>query len=1351
MENTNNTSEESVHPERGTEQAVEEDVADGEDTSVVTVDPNGGTELEVNEDNVEGSLTAVKADTDPREGGSKSTDSKDGKTQPGEGTPAEGGTSSKDKERGDSEVGTGSKFLRLPIFAGSSSVELDDKVELPEDPPEVPFQEDDGLGDSLWTIQKRQGQIELEHSEESNPDGGRAASEEQRNNEESDLMKNDDGEIEKSVSSDREGENKYKVKLDQTSKSDKHRTPGKGKESKSRNYRSNQTLFTSHKSKKTDLYSDIDDSIAVPTSSAVFEKNSQGVSEKSKKHSEKTASSKVKVGDKSICSDMFDDRTQDSVSDLGKLEDLDDFKLEKSPKPGDLPTYSNPLVEDVKFEYEDSNDSVPSTSWSDAGIGSAIITQEQYSDKKWRMDKVQSMDQELNSKPSSHKSPRGSRRRSDSKGKEQDPGLLITVAGGSEDRSVAEKREKNTEIYEQQKFRKNESDKESSKDRREKSSSKSRSYHREDDSDHNKFKSRKHRSRSRSKERRRRSRSRERRERSRSREKQDGSRSQQKSSKSKDKRERSRSIEHKSRERRERSRSWERKEGSKSTEKRQRSRSRERRKSKRDRSRSVERRRERSRSSERRHDRSRSVERKHDQHKQEQTRSAERRRDHSRSVERRQSTDERHSRSMERSSKKNRREKSSEKRKSRDLNSSPHRQEIEERLEQEEKLDVFSYGIKRLHDGKNKKKKKLRTTETEPIVILSDDELDSTPKMKSDRSSLKQKTNSDERDLNRIEPIITARSSSNHRTKDKSEAREPPLPTEEVIQPPMPPAISNVIKVLTDSKEPKRSKSRHKEVEEDIFSREEAKTKESERHRSFDEEMEDRSFEQECAYDPAFPTVDMEESPTEDQPIVLEEAAEPIQMTVNPLLHKELPMQSISPLPGPPPPPMPGQGLLGEPSILLPASAGEPSQSMLPGAGQQIPLQLRMLAPGFAAQQPGGLPPQRQLIMNHPVFINRPGSFPHLQQLPPGHPLQPRLVSTPGGMVTMQNQFPHRIPSLVSVPGQHGLLNGALDHLSHDPHLILTSDPHGDPRLHHPHPPHPHPEHRVISIRPEVPVVPMSVHDNMPLSIASSEALSMNQPNIIPSVSQLEQISQITKLLNTQAQLAMFGKESKGLEHHEHKQEPMEQKNSNNVFKVPLPPILTHTLNKVKSEKENMEMVDMDMSSPQDNGNIEIPTSSSEKSERSRRRDKKKSHRHRQDRHRTSHEDRHRSSHEDSVTSTVEKTYDQIMEEMNSVDEIPSSAVELTNKEKYLRKLHLQERVVDEVKTALKPFYSAKKVNKEQYKEILRRAVPKVCHSKSGDINPVKIRALVDAYVAKFNRNMSPPKDENEDQPKKAQ
>lgn len=44
----------------------------------------------------------------------------------------------------------------------------------------------------------------------------------------------------------------------------------------------------------------------------------------------------------------------------------------------------------------------------------------------------------------------------------------------------------------------------------------------------------------------------------------------------------------------------------------------------------------------------------------------------------------------------------------------------------------------------------------------------------------------------------------------------------------------------------------------------------------------------------------------------------------------------------------------------------------------------------------------------------------------------------------------------------------------------------------------------------------------------------------------------------------------------------------------------------------------------------------------------------------------------------------------------------------FLKKLHLQERVVDEVKQAIRPFYSHKKITKDEYKEILRKAVPKV-------------------------------------------
>ncbi|KAH9494767.1 hypothetical protein Btru_020522 [Bulinus truncatus] len=102
-------------------------------------------------------------------------------------------------------------------------------------------------------------------------------------------------------------------------------------------------------------------------------------------------------------------------------------------------------------------------------------------------------------------------------------------------------------------------------------------------------------------------------------------------------------------------------------------------------------------------------------------------------------------------------------------------------------------------------------------------------------------------------------------------------------------------------------------------------------------------------------------------------------------------------------------------------------------------------------------------------------------------------------------------------------------------------------------------------------------------------------------------------------------------------------------------------------------------------------------------------------------------------------------------DDVPASAVELTNKEKFLKKLHLQERVIDEVKLAIKPFYSSKKITKEQYKLILRKAVPKVCHSKSGNINPQKIQQLVEAYVSKISKGSQPSgKKKKGHQPKEA-
>ncbi|XP_042267255.1 PHD and RING finger domain-containing protein 1 isoform X2 [Thunnus maccoyii] len=75
---------------------------------------------------------------------------------------------------------------------------------------------------------------------------------------------------------------------------------------------------------------------------------------------------------------------------------------------------------------------------------------------------------------------------------------------------------------------------------------------------------------------------------------------------------------------------------------------------------------------------------------------------------------------------------------------------------------------------------------------------------------------------------------------------------------------------------------------------------------------------------------------------------------------------------------------------------------------------------------------------------------------------------------------------------------------------------------------------------------------------------------------------------------------------------------------------------------------------------------------------------------------------------------------------------DVSRNDKYLKKLHMQERAIEEVKLAIKPFYQRRDINKDEYKEILRKAVQKVCHSKSGEINPVKVGNLVKAYVDKY-------------------
>ncbi|XP_025021860.1 PHD and RING finger domain-containing protein 1 isoform X1 [Python bivittatus] len=88
------------------------------------------------------------------------------------------------------------------------------------------------------------------------------------------------------------------------------------------------------------------------------------------------------------------------------------------------------------------------------------------------------------------------------------------------------------------------------------------------------------------------------------------------------------------------------------------------------------------------------------------------------------------------------------------------------------------------------------------------------------------------------------------------------------------------------------------------------------------------------------------------------------------------------------------------------------------------------------------------------------------------------------------------------------------------------------------------------------------------------------------------------------------------------------------------------------------------------------------------------------------------------------------------------SPVDKTKNEEYMKKLHMQERAVEEVKLAIKPFYQKREITKEEYKDILRKAVQKICHSKSGEINPVKVANLVKAYVEKYKHIRKHKKDQ---------
>ncbi|XP_076803450.1 uncharacterized protein LOC143447299 isoform X2 [Clavelina lepadiformis] len=85
------------------------------------------------------------------------------------------------------------------------------------------------------------------------------------------------------------------------------------------------------------------------------------------------------------------------------------------------------------------------------------------------------------------------------------------------------------------------------------------------------------------------------------------------------------------------------------------------------------------------------------------------------------------------------------------------------------------------------------------------------------------------------------------------------------------------------------------------------------------------------------------------------------------------------------------------------------------------------------------------------------------------------------------------------------------------------------------------------------------------------------------------------------------------------------------------------------------------------------------------------------------------------------------------IDDIESSAVALYNKSKLKtvnKKKKFQQEVVAVAKAAIKPYYEKREVSKTQYKDIMKRAVNKICQTdRTMEVNPVKVRRLIRRYI----------------------
>lgn len=339
----------------------------------------------------------------------------------------------------------------------------------------------------------------------------------------------------------------------------------------------------------------------------------------------------------------------------------------------------------------------------------------------------------------------------------------------------------------------------------------------------------------------------------------------------------------------------------------------------------------------------------------------------------------------------------------------------------------------------------------------------------------------------------------------------------------------------------------------------------------------------------------------------------------------------------------PGSGstsLLGDGSFFLP---GEPGMiSVLPphqGLGQ-IPMSLGMLPPGF----PPGLhsvPPTPHLVVN-PLLLNRPPPFTRLPQVPGGMPRFGWPNVDPQGVIQVQNRFERNPmkeqgivprfpgpfpPGPAPIPSRPNPVNGGFEGL---PAESMAGPRHFAPMF----PVREDPRHAVV----QNPLQPQTAEGPEQHKVESSPRTSHAQTGPTQA-SQVNPLNEISKLLNLQAQLVGLTRRGDGIGNRLGKAGSRPSgEGAKGIFKVPLPPAATLPGSGSRTgpggkgvasgQSETIEVVDMDMSPLDDDDNIVVsPDYEKDKKEDT----------------------------SDKISSVVF---------LSKTDDLPSSAVELTNKQK---------------------------------------------------------------------------------------